>query len=370
MRVAFLLTELAGYFSACLREFAALLDIEVLVVCAQPSSAAPYDFEEASPAGMTLRRFPSLPGGGELMAVVANFRPDVIVVSGWQVAPFRHVARRARGSCVRVLLMDNQWLATPKQVLGVLTSAAYLRPLFDVAFLPGHNQAVFARKLGFRNGDIWRGLYSCDHARFAAAYDQESRAPTRPDPTFLYVGRLVEEKGIDVMARAYERYSAGVHHPWPLVVCGKGPLAGLLEGMAGVEVRGFVQPRHLPGVYAGAGCLLMPSRFEPWGVAIHEATAAGLPVIASTACGAAPHLVEDAVNGYLVEPGEVDDLTGALRRLAARSEEERAQMRRSSAELSRRYTPTQWASLLRRRCLEALEQRSGAIDGSRWSAPV
>lgn len=354
LRFAFLLTQLSSYLSACLEELAGLPEVSVSVTCVQPTPNAPFDPDEVAPRGVGLHRHPSLPTGPRVLQDVGGFDPDVLVISGWQTGPFRYVARRVPKSTLRVLLMDNQWLATPKQMLGILTSPLYVRPLFDVAFLPGERQAVFARKLGFSHQSIWRGMNTCNHPAFAQAAAPPSSSGAAAESGFLFVGRLVPEKGLGVLADAYTSYRATCEHPWPLQVCGTGPLEGLLSGTAGVTTTGFVQPRNLPPVYANARCLVMPSLFEPWGVAVHEATAAGLPVICSTACGAAPHLVEDGVNGYLVEPGNAADLAGAMIKCSQMSPAERDDMSRMSQILSRRYTPALWAALVRKRSLESV----------------
>lgn len=357
LRFAFLLTQLSSYLSACLEQLAALPGVSVSVICVQPAANAPFDPDEVAPRRAVVHRHPSLPTGPRVLQDVAGFDADVLVISGWQTAAFRHVARRVPKSTLRVLLMDNQWLATPKQMLGVLTSPLYVRPLFDVAFLPGERQAVFARKLGFSHQSIWRGMNTCNHPAFAqapASTSSSSPSGTAAEPGFLFVGRLVPEKGLDVLAEGYTSYRANCRRPWPLQVCGTGPLESLLSGIAGVTTKGFVQPRDLPYVYSNARCLVMPSLFEPWGVAVHEATAAGLPVICSTACGAAPHLVEDGVNGYLVEPGNAADLAEAMIKCSEMSPAERDDMSRMSRILSCRYTPALWAALVRKRSLESV----------------
>ena len=357
VRILFLVTELATYMARCIGELAALPDTTVGVVCVDPGRLAPYDLAEVTPQGVAVYRYRSLPSRRLALAVVSEFRPDVVVISGWQIPQYRYVARRIGKQTLRVLFMDNQWLATPKQLLGVATASVYVRPLFDVAFLPGERHAVFARKLGFPHHAIWRGMNSGDQPRFARAFHSRHGRPSEVGRSFLFVGRLVTEKGLHVLAEAYDLYRAGAALPWPLVICGQGPLEDLFEGRDGVKMVGFIQPEALPDVFAEAGCLVMPSVFEPWGVAIHEATAAGLPVICTDACGAAPHLVEDGVNGYVVESGSVRYLADAMVKVAALTTEARANMSSISNMLSIRYTPAHWAASVRSRSVEALTAR-------------
>ena len=191
---------------------------------------------------------------------------------------------------------------------------------------------------------LW-GLYTCDHPAFASI--AASRSGDLPE-RFLFTGRLVPEKGVDVLAAAYAAYCESSVEPWPLLVCGSGPLATAFRGVPHVEHLGFVQPGDIGSVYARAGCLVLPSRFEPWGVAIHEATSAGLPVICSSACGASSRLVLDGFNGAVVSAGDSGELAGALARIADPSTD-RAALSRHSAALSRQYTPQRWAGYLTER---------------------
>ena len=86
------------------------------------------------------------------------------------------------------------------------------------------------------------------------------------------------------------------------VAPGVGPLADTIGSIDGVDMLGFVQPDEMPSVFARAGCLVLPSRHEPWAVVIHEAASAGLPVVCTRACGASTRLVLDGLNGAVVSP--------------------------------------------------------------------
>ncbi len=355
MRCAFLMTTVPGYFSVCVEALAALPGTQVMLLCEKPKEEAPFELDQVTPSRVEMRAWDSLPAAAEVLAAVEEFAPDVVMITGWQIKQFRHVALKSARKRLRVLLMDNQWLRTPKQILGVATSRLYLHPFFDIAFLPGRNQQIFARKLGFPDARIWPGAISCDHPLFAAAAEAATGVERRR--SFVFVGRLVPDKGIRTLAEAYREYRERVPDPWGLEVYGAGPLAGLFDGTPGVQVKGFTQPPELAGVCSTAGCLVLPSVFEPWGTVIHEATACRLPVICSTACGGAAHLVEDGSTGYLVKPGDVGSLAGALQRMSGLDDAKRARMGSAGEVLSRSYTPEQWAESFHRRASQELDRR-------------
>jgi glycosyltransferase involved in cell wall biosynthesis len=225
-----------------------------------------------------------------------------------------------------------------------MTSPLLIRPTFDVAFVAGERGVDFAQRLGFAHERIIRGLYTCDHDRFAAVAD--ARGGAAPQPAFVFVGRLVRSKGIDVLAEGYRRYRTLVDDPWPLLVGGTGDGAATLRGSPGVDLLGFVQPNDLPDLLGRAGCLVLPSRFEPWGVVVHEAAAAGLAVVCTSVCGSATRLVLDGYNGSVVEPGNPDALARALARVSTADTTARAAMSRASRSLAAQYTPQRWATHL------------------------
>ncbi len=358
-RIAVLWTRMSGYVRA---ELEALTDRGVEVVLFHQARSDEAPFEHRSVRGsMTAHEWAETPDEAEIESVLTEFEPDAMLVNSWHIGPYRRSARRRRGRTLRVLCMDNQWWGTAKQWVGVGTSRWLIQPAYDAVMLPGDRQADFARRLGFTTEQIIWGLYTAEPGPFEAIAARRGEA--LPPAAFLYVGRLVRDKAIDVLVDGYMAYRAAADRPWPLIVAGAGPDASLLSGVPGVEVLGFVQPSELPQVFARAGCLVLPSRFEPWAVVIHEATCAQLPVICTWVCGASTRLVLDDHNGVVIGPGDPGALARAFGRIGTASDEERRRMGIASGVLSRQYSPDLWAdSLLRRvaqlRKIAGLDARS------------
>ena len=157
---------------------------------------------------------------------------------------------------------------------------------------------------------------------------RRSDAETR----FLFVGRLIERKGLEVLLRAFERFAGG-----ELWIAGDGPLAEAAEAAATADPRirmlGHVDGEELPALYADVDALIVPSLYEPWGLVVHEGLGNGLPVIASDQVAAADDLVESGVNGYVVSTGASEALAGAMRDLAAWTPERRERAVERSVEL-------------------------------------
>jgi glycosyltransferase involved in cell wall biosynthesis len=179
--------------------------------------------------------------------------------------------------------------------------------------VPGERAFQFACRLGVPPRRIRRGLYGLDVAGLSVAAEQ------RPDPwprRFLFLGRYSHEKDPQTLVKAYQLYRQRFGDAsWSLHTHGTGPLATVFEGQAGIVNGGFQQPDKLPASLAQAGAMVLPSRFEPWGVAIAEACAAGLPVVVSEACGASVELVRPHYNGLTFEAGDAAGLARALERI-------------------------------------------------------
>src|ERR671916_951746 len=353
-RIAVLWTQMSGYVHA---QLDALTErgVEVVLFHRERSTVAPFETPGGG-ARPTAYEWSEAPDEEQVEAVLRKFDPDAVLVNSWHLRPYRRAARRLHGRTLRVLCMDNQWWGTAKQWAGVATARWWIRPAYDAVMLPGDRQAELARRLGFSTEEMIWGLYSGQPEPFERIAAQ--RDDGLPPRAFLFVGRLVHDKAVDVLVDGYTRYRAASDRPWPLIVAGTGPDAELLAGVPGVETLGFVQPSDLPAVFARAGCLVLPSRFEPWAVVVHEATCAQLPVVCTWVCGASTRLVLDGQNGVVISPDDADALAGALRRIEGASDDERRAMGALSGLLSRQYSPERWADNLLRR-VPQLRQAAG-----------
>jgi glycosyltransferase involved in cell wall biosynthesis len=228
----------------------------------------------------------------------------------------------------------------------VVSSKWYLHPLFDAVFLPGERQVQFAKRLGFQERQILRGLYCCDHERYSSVYQERKKSNKVLPAAFIYVGRMSKEKGIETLIKSYQHYRHLSKNPWPLICCGTGPMKHLLDDVEGVIPKGFVQSEDMQNMMKKATCLLLPSISEAWGVVVHEATSAGLAVICTSCCGASVHLVLDGYNGYIVKAGEAEELGNAMLRYSQLSDERKREMSDNSYNLSLQFTTKRWARYL------------------------
>jgi glycosyltransferase involved in cell wall biosynthesis len=149
------------------------------------------------------------------------------------------------------------------------------------------------------------------------------RPPRPPDGklSVLCVARLAPQKGLDILVRAIGALVAGGTDA-QLTIVGSGPLEVSLRrsaerlGIAGrVSFTGAVGQDDMAGYYAKADVFCLPSLAEGLPVVLMEAMATGRPVVATRIMGI-PELVDEGASGFLVAPGDIDELAGALGELA------------------------------------------------------
>jgi glycosyltransferase involved in cell wall biosynthesis len=331
--------------NACLKELGSREGVELFVAHQLPHVEAP--FEEAHFAWIRDRMtWRSQPNFAQLKPKLEEFVPEIMVVPSWHVKTYRRAARDFAGRCRRVMVMDNPWRGSLKQRLGTLVAPFYVKPLTDLVWLPGERQATFARRLGFSQSTILRGSFTCDHPSFTAIHESRIAQGLAIPRRFAFVGRMVQSKCVDRLVEAYRIYRKECADPWPLVCCGSGPLRSRLEGGEGIRLSGFVQPDKMPEVLGSVGCLILPSKFEPWALVVHEAAAAGRLILASENVGSVTHLVQPGYNGFIFSPNDARSLARLMSHVSSMSDARLDQMSRASHLLSYQFSPKRWADIL------------------------
>ena len=140
--------------------------------------------------------------------------------------------------------------------------------------------------------------------------------------TFLFCGQMIHRKGIDILLAAFSALASDSR----LILAGRGDnledrLSALSPAVRSrIDDRGFVDPDNLPQLYGAADAFVLPSRHDGWGVVINQALAAGLPIIATSAVGAAIDLMTSGREGFLIPPGDTPALLHAMSTLTDNAE--------------------------------------------------
>lgn len=286
-----------------------------------------------------------------LAAQVNTFQPDLLLISGWTQPAYLRLAKALRKEGIPVICggVDNQWLGTYRQWLGVLTAPIRLWPYFDALWVTGNRAAKLARRLGYQGQQLLTGFYACDYDRFAPIGHRRLAQMQRGAEwrrRFLFTGRLTASKGVADLLAAYAAYRAQTAEPWELWIAGSGPLEPLVQQTPHVRYLGFLQPNEYGAVLEQVGAFVLPSHVEPWGVVLQEALCAGLPVIGSRQCGSVDELIDEGRNGFTFAAGDTAELATLMLHLSAASSDCLAAMGSAGLLLAGRYQPTQWAQTL------------------------
>jgi len=174
----------------------------------------------------------------------------------------------------------------------------------------------------------------------ASPADFSGAVPRPSGPRVVAMGRLIYQKGFDLLLRAFEKCVAE-HPDWSLVVLGEGEererlteLATRLKIADRIQMPGVV--REPAKVLHTADIFVLPSRYEGFPNALLEAMACGVPVV-SFDCPSGPiEIIRNGVDGVLVPPEDVDALSTAMKGLMS-DESERRRLASRAPEVLQRF---------------------------------
>lgn len=278
--------------------------------------------------------------------------PDAIVCGGYNYLASWQAKSWARSHRIPFIL----WVeSTDKDRRSGNRMLEFLKTRFmrdcSAFVVPGKSSFEYVKKYRTAGQQIFTAPNAVDielFAQRAAAVRQDAalhrEALRLPSRFFLFVGRLVPEKGVFDLLDAYGKLSAEMRAEVGLVFVGEGTARSELGRRANdimpgsIQFAGFAQREQLASYYALADVFVFPSHTDPWGLVVNEAMACGLPVISSEAAGCTADLVEDNWNGRVVRGGDVKQLASAMEDLASDSAR-RSQMGNNSRESILRYSP-------------------------------
>lgn len=308
--VVFCWSDISGYMAACWRSLQQQPDINLKVVAFQARSETAFADELMEGIPCRLLDPEERQNSQLIKQTVLEAHPDIVVLCGWLHKPYRQLAFDPDLCHVKFMMgMDTPWQGTWKQQFAPFALRAYIQRMAKVV-VSGERSWQYAQRLGVPNAAIAKGLYSIDYKAWQLIWHQRTQKDW--PRSFLFVGRYIHKKAIDHLVKAYQIYRTQVADPWPLVCCGQGPLEGLLQNQSGIKNYGFVQPADMLLLWQNAGAFLLPSRFDPWPLALVEAGASGLPIVCTDACGSAVEVVRSGYNGFIIPPDNLEQLVKAL----------------------------------------------------------
>lgn len=362
-------TELAPYTLACLNALVEASGAEVHLVRWPVNKEAP--FRLAFHPRITVHERAALTPE-QLVALAERIRPALAITSGWIDAGYLRAAARVKGSGGRsMMILDTAWRGHWRQWLNLARARLLLHRSFSHAWVTGGPQAAYARRLGFAQERIRTGFYTADAALFLPLGERllKARAAAWPH-RLLCVARYIPTKGQQLLCDAFaDLCDAGEAGDWELWLAGTGELLEQVKaspsgGHARITHLGFKQPDEMEGIVERSGAFVLPSTYEPWGVVVHEHACAGLPLVLSSAVGAAERFLDEGGNGFRFTAGDKASLMSALRGLMRSSDEALRAMGRRSHALGSAWSPEAWARV----ATELLEE--GGAQPARQQPPT
>ena len=244
----------------------------------------------------------------EVVELANRLHPHLIICFGWfDPAYIAAVKARSTGT-IAVMTMDNQWHGSARQLFGTFYCRLFLQRHFDFVWVPGARQRRFARFLGFKDKKIREGLYAANDDNFTPIYRS---IQGKPKKRLVFAGRYIDMKGVKELWSAFENYHSINNSNLELICIGIGPLFDSRPIHPHITHLGFVQPMDFSEKLSGGGVFILPSKFEPWGVVVHEFALAGFPLLLSKSVGAADRLLT-AENGRLIDMKRPESLLEAF----------------------------------------------------------
>ena len=179
---------------------------------------------------------------------------------------------------------------------------------------------------------------------FQAEYSEEFRSSfaSPEEDLIFYIGRIVREKGIQVLIQALDELLKD-NPSTKLVIGGKGHFVEDLKRQAGylgisdrIFFTGFISDEERNKLYQAAQVAVFPSLYEPFGIVALEGMAAGTPTIVSDV-GGMSEVVENGVNGIKVEPNNPHKLSEAIKYVLNNKGEAQEMAVRASELVSEKY---------------------------------
>ena len=239
----------------------------------------------------------------------------------------------ARSLGMRVFLRtDSQLASSTSNRLKARLKAHLLQRLFlsvDAFLVAGSLNRDYFRYYGAPEAKMFLLPFAVDNEFF-----QQQATLARPErerlraalglspgrPIILFASKFLRRKRAGDLLEAYRRLSPdGREEPLPyLLFVGDGEEKAAVEAQAkqlgwpSVRFLGFKNQSELPPLFDLCDVFVLPADSEPWGLIVNEVMNAAKPVIVTDEVGAAPDLVRDGENGYVVPVGDIAALTRRL----------------------------------------------------------
>ena len=270
------------------------------------------------------RRFGS-PGFG-LIYYLIKHKPSIVICS--ISSSFRSIVSFVYAILFkkRFILWIIEWRKPAHSPILIKRLWRFVKNLFGAKLIRDSHSLVvggsaskqYALSVGKDDSDIFLAIQCANDLRQRQFMNGLNIERRRKKFTFLYMSRIIPYKGLDLLIKAFSILREKRTDVY-LLIGGDGPFRHYCEDLAkslripDVSFVGPVSPDNVVDLFEQSDVFVLPSyckgnQYEAWGLVINEAMSMGLPIITTTAVGAAYDLVFDGYNGFIVKENHVDGL--------------------------------------------------------------
>ena len=250
-----------------------------------------------------------------LNSAIKNWGADAVLVFGWAFQSHLKCLRYFHGK-IPVLFRGDSTLLDERGGIKQLFRRLFLKWVYshiDFAFYVGENNKNYFLTHGLKPGQLIYAPHAVDNDRFGGPeniYEKEATelrkkiGIKKDDLVILFAGKMEAKKNPFFLINLLNRIS---DQRLKILFAGSGALQSDLKSLAAKDDRilliDFQNQQLMPAIYRVANLFILPSAGpgESWGLVLNEAMASGRAVIASNKTGGAIDLIEDGVNGLILD---------------------------------------------------------------------
>lgn len=235
---------------------------------------------------------------------IVNKNPSALFVSGRMSLHYLFVSLYFKNKIPVTTCQDSLIENNFKFKFKVLLRNIIYHIFFDNFWGTGEDHAQYARLMGFKGKNIFKGFYVGNRNVF-----KKKKFKKNAIPKLIFIGRDHSNKNLDFLIKILQKINnASVKITLTVIGINKTTESKYIEYL------GFKNSFQINEISSKHDYFILPSKYEPWGVVTHEQLMIGNPVIISDICGSSS-LIKNEKNGYIFKNNDSNELERILNSL-------------------------------------------------------